>query len=309
MPRPSPHRPFTPDPEQMALRPAVSGNAINGLGEEAPRAPRLVYWAPDPDDIPHGEMQRWFYTVKPGHPALVAARQERQAVLEQPLADLAEIQVTRSPADWTAALDDFVTGGVCEKVGVAEMDPAWAYEGQEVPQSRVIMIAVKHDYTALSKAPAPEAGAEVVRGMTEQLLVATIDTSLMAQNIAIAAESEGLGLCYIGGIRNIPAEVSELLRLPEHVYPVFGMCLGYPDQNPEIKPRLPVEAVLFENEYDASRQQALVQQFDEAMNEYYLARTDGNKDTDWSRQLAPLFSGKLRPHMREFLKKQGFELK
>ena len=91
MPRPSPHRPFTPDPEQMALRPAVSGHAINGLGEEAPRAPRLVYWAPDPDDIPHGEMQRWFYSVKHGHQALVAARQERQAVLEQPLADLAEI--------------------------------------------------------------------------------------------------------------------------------------------------------------------------------------------------------------------------
>ena len=156
---------------------------------------------------------------------------------------------------------------------------------------------------------AERAGAEVTRGMTEQLLVATVDTALMAQNVAIAAESEGLGICYIGGIRNNPGEVSQLLGLPTHVYPVFGMCLGYPDQNPEIKPRLPVEAVLFENEYDASRQQALVQQFDEAMNEYYLARTDGNKDTDWSRQLAPLFSGKLRPHMREFLEKQGFELK
>ena len=163
MPRPSPHRPFTPDPEQMALRPAVSGNAINGLDEEAPRPPRLVYWAPDPDDIPHGEMQRWFYSVNPGPPALVAARQERQAVLEKPLSDLAETQATRSPADWTAALDEFVSRGICEKVGVAQMDPAWAYEGQNVPQSRVIMIAVKHDYETLAKAPAPEAGAEVVR--------------------------------------------------------------------------------------------------------------------------------------------------
>lgn len=156
---------------------------------------------------------------------------------------------------------------------------------------------------------AERAGADVTRGMTEQLLVATVDTGLMAQNVAIAAESAGLGICYIGGIRNNPTEVSQLLGLPTHVYPVFGMCLGYPAQNPEIKPRLPVEAVLYENEYDASRQQALVQQFDEAMNEYYLARTGGKKDTDWTRQLAPLFSHKLRPHMREFLKKQGFELK
>ncbi|MEC8936808.1 MAG: nitroreductase family protein, partial [Pseudomonadota bacterium] len=65
-------------------------------------------------------------------------------------------------------------------------------------------------------------GANVERGMTEQLLVATVDTALMAQNVAVAAESEGLGICYIGGIRNNPEAVSELLRLPAHVYPVFG---------------------------------------------------------------------------------------
>ena len=62
-------------------------------------------------------------------------------------------------------------------------------------------------------------GANVERGMTEQLLVATVDTALMAQNVAVAAESEGLGICYIGGIRNNPDAVSELLRLPAHVYP------------------------------------------------------------------------------------------
>ncbi|WP_438875237.1 nitroreductase family protein, partial [Bacillus cereus group sp. Bce033] len=74
---------------------------------------------------------------------------------------------------------------------------------------------------------AERTGAKVVRGMTEQLLVASVDVALMAQNVAIAAESEGLGICYIGGIRNNPAAVSDLLRLPKHVYPVFGMCLGY----------------------------------------------------------------------------------
>ena len=163
MPRQSPYRPFTPDPEQMALRPKVSGNAINGLVEATPRPPQLVYWAPDPGAIPHGQMQRWFYSVNPDHPALVTARQERQKILEEPLAEVADTPATRDPQEWTEALDDFVARGICEKVGVAKMDPAWAYEGQEVTQSRVIMIAVKHDYAELSKAPAPEAGAEVVR--------------------------------------------------------------------------------------------------------------------------------------------------
>ncbi|MDN3561091.1 oxygen-insensitive NADPH nitroreductase [Vreelandella neptunia] len=150
-------------------------------------------------------------------------------------------------------------------------------------------------------------GANVVRGMTEQLLVATVDTALMAQNVAVAAESEGLGICYIGGIRNNPQEVSDLLRLPKHVYPVFGMCLGYPEQEPEVKPRLPVEAVLKEDYYTEDCEQ--VEAFDTTMQAYYQARSSSNKDTDWSRNLKPLFDNKLRPHMRDFLIKRGFEMK
>lgn len=156
---------------------------------------------------------------------------------------------------------------------------------------------------------AGRAGAEVIEGMTEQLLVATVDTALMAQNVAVAAESEGLGLCYIGGIRNNPAEVSRLLKLPDHVYPVFGMCLGYPDQNPEVKPRLPVEAILKEDYYSDSDDEALVAGFDDRMHTYYRERTGGTKDTNWSEQLKPLFTSKLRPHMRDFLVGRGFEMK
>lgn len=156
---------------------------------------------------------------------------------------------------------------------------------------------------------AERAGADVVRGMTEHLLVASVDTALIAQNIAIAAESEGLGICYIGGIRNNPAEVSEILQLPEHVYPVFGMCLGYPDQNPEVKPRLPLASILKEDFYRADEDEALVAEFDETMRIYYLARTGGNKETNWSEQLKPLFTTKIRPHMKAFLEARGFKMK
>lgn len=150
-------------------------------------------------------------------------------------------------------------------------------------------------------------GAKVVRGMTEQLLVASVDTALMAQNVATAAESEGLGICYIGGIRNNPQAISDLLRLPKHVYPVFGMCLGYPAHDPDVKPRLPVEAILKEDYYTDDREQ--VDAFDATMHAYYHARSSGNKDTNWSRNLQPLFDTKLRPHMREFLIRRGFEMK
>ncbi|MFT5720392.1 MAG: nitroreductase [Motiliproteus sp.] len=156
---------------------------------------------------------------------------------------------------------------------------------------------------------AERAGADVVRGMTEQLLVASIDTALMAQNIAIAAESEGLGLCFIGGIRNNPAEISDLLRLPEQVYPVFGMCLGYPEQHPEVKPRLPLASILKQDYYDGEQDPELIAAFDDRMRTYYLERTGGNKQTNWSEQLKPLFTSKLRPHIKQFLEDQGFGVK
>jgi len=155
---------------------------------------------------------------------------------------------------------------------------------------------------------AERAGADVVRGMTEQLVVASVDTALMAQNVAIAAESEGLGLCYIGGIRNNPAEISEILHLPEHVYPVFGMCLGYPAQSPEVKPRLPAGTILKQDYYQDEQDETQVADFDETMNKYYRERTGGNKDTNWSEQLKPLFTSKLRPHMKDFLQGKGFKM-
>ena len=66
---------------------------------------------------------------------------------------------------------------------------------------------------------------ETYEDSTENFIVATVDAALAAQNAAIAAESLGLGIVYIGGVRNSIAEFSETLELPELVYPVFGMCL------------------------------------------------------------------------------------
>lgn len=153
------------------------------------------------------------------------------------------------------------------------------------------------------------AGTDVKEGMTEQFIIATVDAALMAQNVAVAAESEGLGICYIGGIRNNPAEISEILRLPRHVYPVFGFCIGYPDQEPEVKPRLPVEAILKEDYYDDSGDAERIAAFDETMQAYYASRSSANKSSNWTDQMKVLFTAKSRPHMREFLRERGFEMK
>lgn len=144
---------------------------------------------------------------------------------------------------------------------------------------------------------------------TEHFIIATVDVALMAQSLVTAAESEGLGICYIGGIRNNPAAVSDLLELPEGVYPVFGLCLGYPDQNPEVKPRLPVSVVMKQGVYNEEGDKEAIAEYDENIREYYRTRTGGGHGISWSEQVADLLSDKARPHMRDFLASKGFKFK
>jgi len=144
---------------------------------------------------------------------------------------------------------------------------------------------------------------------TEHFIIATVDVALMAQSLVTAAESVGLGICYIGGIRNNPVEVSRLLELPRGVYPVFGLCLGYPDQEPEIKPRLPISVVVKEETYNEEGDGDNIKEYDERIREYYRSRTGGGHGISWTEQVATLLSEKSRPHMKEYLEGQGFKFK
>lgn len=152
-------------------------------------------------------------------------------------------------------------------------------------------------------------GGEFTKGMTEHFIIATVDVALFGQNCAIAAESLGLGICYIGGVRNNPSEVSQLLELPDQVYPVFGFCIGYPEQDPEVKPRWPLNGVLMQEKYDEACLQPAMEAYDEQLREYYRSRTGGKKDSSWSEEMKSLVGKESRPHMRGFLASKGFDMK
>lgn len=142
---------------------------------------------------------------------------------------------------------------------------------------------------------------------TEQFISATVDTALFAQNVVIAAESQNLGICYIGGIRNDPEQVSELLSLPELVFPVFGLCVGYPDQQPERKPRLPVQSVLHHDSYDQQLNcDQRIDDYDNLVSDYYQRRSKGKFSFSWSEQIKKQSETQSRPFMRDYLQKIGF---
>lgn len=148
----------------------------------------------------------------------------------------------------------------------------------------------------------------------EQFLLGTIDATLAAQNATIAAESLGYGMVYIGGIRNNPQGVTDLLALPPLVYPVFGMCVGVPDQEPDIRPRLPLAAVYHKEVYKEEGLISEIKAYDETTRVYYATRKGdgkgGDQETKWSREMLRRFkSDRLRGHLHDFLVGQGFKLR
>ncbi len=149
---------------------------------------------------------------------------------------------------------------------------------------------------------------------TELFLLAAVDAALAAQNAAVAAESLGLGVVYIGGMRNHPLDVAAELRLPSRCFAVFGMCVGWPDpQRPaDVKPRLPQAAVLHHEVYRAEGEAAAVEGYNAAMAAFYdeqRMRVSG----DWSQHSARRVAGPEalsgRHTLRESLAQLGVELR
>lgn len=87
-------------------------------------------------------------------------------------------------------------------------------------------------------------------------LIGAIDAILASQNVALAAEAQGLGICYLGSTLANCDQIGALLNLPPHVVPVVGFTLGYPDEDPAPRDRLPLEGLVhYETyqDYDAAR--------------------------------------------------------
>lgn len=79
---------------------------------------------------------------------------------------------------------------------------------------------------------------------------AAIDALLAAQNVCIAAEEKGLGICYLGTTTYNAQEIIQVLNLPKLVVPVTTVVLGYPDEIPELSDRLPIEGIIHYEKYD-----------------------------------------------------------
>lgn len=144
---------------------------------------------------------------------------------------------------------------------------------------------------------------ETIEGV-DAVMVGAIDASLAAQNMVVAAESLGMGVCYIGGVRDGIEAISEVLDLPEYVFPIYGPAVGYPAKINDSKPRFPRASVHHYNGYPKDTLQT-TREYEEITAAYYLKRDSSKGPLTWSSTAFKSLLSRPRKHMKAFLNKQG----
>jgi len=92
-------------------------------------------------------------------------------------------------------------------------------------------------------------GRELAEDRLALFVFAAVDAALAAENMALAATALGYGSCFIGVVQNAAGEIVKLLGLPPLTYPLFGLVVGVPDEDPPPRPRLPLEMLFHEGSY------------------------------------------------------------
>lgn len=145
---------------------------------------------------------------------------------------------------------------------------------------------------------------------TESFLMAVLDAGLFMQNAALAVEAMGLGMVMIGGLRDYPREIVRLLKLPQGVFGISGMCVGYPARTPKQRPRLPLEEVLYWETYMKEGRSERLDAYDEVIKSANTYRHKDGTRRGWTDVMAinaskPPSSGD-RTRLIEILREQGF---
>lgn len=145
-----------------------------------------------------------------------------------------------------------------------------------------------------------------------------IDAALAMQNFITAAEAAGLGACPISQIRNKIDRACDILGLPDGVFPIAGLAVGWPQfETPRISLRLPPSVVVHRDRYDDSAMEAAVEDYDKRRHAHRPIPSDKQRHVDkygaadycpWSENVTRQLSHPERPGFKVFLEKHGFDL-
>jgi nitroreductase/FMN reductase [NAD(P)H] len=150
----------------------------------------------------------------------------------------------------------------------------------------------------------------------DHFMNAAVDAGLVMMNFIRAAEAAGLGTCPISAVRNHPETVSWVLELPAGIYPVAGLCAGYPAETGRITPRLGLEVTVHRDRYDESGLHEKIDAYDRRRHAVLPYRRQRRTEQfgaapfyGWSEDKARQYSVPERADFGAFIRKHGFSLK
>ncbi|WP_347562697.1 NADPH-dependent oxidoreductase [Clostridium sp. HBUAS56010] len=146
---------------------------------------------------------------------------------------------------------------------------------------------------------------QVAHESVEGIITGSFDGGLLMGGAIISAESLGLGIVPIGGVRKNPQELIELLNLPEYTYPLVGLAVGYPKDHSHKKPRMPFETFRHNESYKAEGMEEVIDQYDHDM-ESYLKEQGLEKEGNWSKLTSRIYQSVYYPEVYPTLKSQKF---
>lgn len=144
---------------------------------------------------------------------------------------------------------------------------------------------------------------------SELFTVAVVDAALAAQKALIAAQALGLGGVVVGGIRTDIGSVASAFNLPSLVYPLFLLCIGFPEEVPPQRPRMPLSFVTGKDSYPEINDINAMQEYDKAVSEYFNNLTNGVDTFGWISRCNHALEMKPRYCVGEFLHEAGFNTK
>lgn len=146
---------------------------------------------------------------------------------------------------------------------------------------------------------------QVIHESVEGTMVGAFDAGLAMGGAIISAESLGLGIVPIGGVRKKPSEIIELLGLPEYTYPTAGLAIGYPKDNSRKKPRLPFNTFKHEEKYKVDGLKESIDEYDKNM-EIYLKEIGREVEGNWSKNTSNFYQYVYYPDVYPTMKQQKF---
>ena len=151
--------------------------------------------------------------------------------------------------------------------------------------------------------------AQELQGTADYFIAGLTDATIAAQNMVVAAESLGMGTVFLGSLHNDAQQIIDLLGLPEYTFPAVGLAVGWPNQEPQLKPRLPKEVMYMENHYQALENPLKdIEAYDEEITGYYDTRDLNNRVDRFSKQVADKMETlpPKRLALLEVIQQQGF---